>query len=123
MRTRHPIVRKTRVPLYDSLELALVVADDLMVGAREVASWINPEDHGIEESDVCLANTDDHGKFVIIFKRGELTHDAIGHEIAHCAGYMMKFLGIKYDPDNDEPFAYLIGWLSDFVYRNIPKTL
>lgn len=33
------------------------------------------------------------------------------HEIIHACGYVLKNVGVKADYDNDEPMAYLAGWI------------
>lgn len=39
------------------------------------------------------------------------------HECFHAAGICMNWHGIKYDPKNDEPFAYLLGKLVEVCYE------
>lgn len=35
----------------------------------------------------------------------------LAHEVFHLVGFILNDRGVKYDPDNDEPFAYLIEHL------------
>ena len=123
MKLQAPVMWRSPIPLYSNLEVVLILADDLLAGAKMIEDLINPEDHKIKPTDKCLTNEDQEGNFVMIFRRNALSYGSVGHEIAHCAGYIAKYLGIRYDPDNDEPFAYLIGWLSDFTYGHLPKNL
>ena len=56
---------------------------------------------------------------VIIFfnKKKELKHGYISHECFHAANYTMQFIGWEFDPENDEPIAYLLTWLVDECYK------
>src|SRR5688500_7720328 len=38
--------------------------------------------------------------------------DVITHEAIHAANFVYKKCGILHDVDNDEPFAYLAGWIA-----------
>lgn len=48
--------------------------------------------------------------------------DDLAHEAFHLTGMVMNQKDIKYDPDNDEPFAYLVGWfmreLVEYLYED-----
>lgn len=39
-------------------------------------------------------------------------YDTIIHECYHAANNIWNFIGAKHDVDNDEPFAYLLSYLS-----------
>lgn len=43
--------------------------------------------------------------------------NTIAHEAIHIKNAVMKHSGIKHDFDNDEPEAYLTGWISEQIYR------
>lgn len=44
-----------------------------------------------------------------------LTVKNIGHESSHVAVNIAHDMNIRIDYENDEPFAYLIGWLCDCI--------
>ena len=41
-------------------------------------------------------------------KLGEIAHEAV-----HAAHFLLKDVGVKITPDNDEPLAYLVQWIVD----------
>lgn len=47
----------------------------------------------------------------------------IAHEALHIVNYMFQDFGIVYDVDNDEPAAYLLGWIVNEITKcvNIDK--
>lgn len=47
----------------------------------------------------------------------EITHALIAHEIVHLVSAICEFVHMKFDFDNDEPVAYLTGWLSNEIYK------
>lgn len=45
------------------------------------------------------------------FTREGLTPEVIAHEAIHVKNELFKLHGLYWDPTNDEPEAYLVGWL------------
>lgn len=58
---------------------------------------------------------------IYIFLHKLEDHSVIAHEIVHAASYTFEHAGIKMDVENDEPFAYLVGWLTKKVYEVIDE--
>lgn len=54
-------------------------------------------------------------------KKTKLTHGVIAHESVHIANYTFDSIGAKQDFNNDEPYAYLVGWVTDEVYKFMNK--
>lgn len=48
-------------------------------------------------------------------------HATLVHEITHLVMYISDMCGIKYTEDNDEPFAYLAGWVARKIFDKILK--
>lgn len=42
--------------------------------------------------------------------------DTIAHEATHAADYYFRELGIKHDLYNNEPYAYLVGWIAGIAW-------
>ena len=59
---------------------------------------------------------DNRGDLIVMyFRHADGSLKSMGtavHESVHAANFMYIYLGIKPDPDNDEPQAYLIDWIS-----------
>ena len=84
----------------------------------------------------CLIVTEEDGSdpFVVIWipeiSFTPNNYDAIVHELSHATFHILNIVGIKIDPENQEPFAYLLGYLVRAtlerfhnLYRKINKTL
>ena len=60
------------------------------------------------------------GGLMVIFKNSEcLTSSNITHESIHVAMDILDYVGVKIDYDNQEPLAYLAGWVTECVYKVI----
>lgn len=80
-----------------------------------------------ESADACVDHTqrlkpDVKGGVLIRFEnRKALTQANITHEATHAAMEIFHYVGAYPDPKNQEPFAYLCGWIAkciDQVKRN-----
>lgn len=63
--------------------------------------------------------------FWMIFKaeKNSVNVNSMGHEIVHCVNAIFKSRGLKLDPDNDEAQAYLTGWVTEIVYKELKRFL
>lgn len=43
----------------------------------------------------------------------------IAHESVHVATELFSEIGAIHTPDNQEPFAYLVGWIADCIHQVI----
>lgn len=48
-------------------------------------------------------------------------HEILAHEIVHAVNILFDKKGIKHDLHNDEPQAYLTGYLTGLIYRAIDE--
>lgn len=53
-------------------------------------------------------------------------HQYVSHEATHAALDIFNYIGATVDAENQEPFCYLVGWISECVreaanYRNSAK--
>lgn len=67
---------------------------------------------------LCLSvierDTNDFGDLIVFRKKEYMTVPTMAHESFHCAANIFRKLGISYnDDDNNEAFAYLIGYIVD----------
>ncbi len=56
---------------------------------------------------------------IVILNPNSLTHPSIAHEVYHATSFVCLSRGIVADFNNDEPMAYIAGWLTDKVYSLI----
>lgn len=52
---------------------------------------------------------------------GNMTHGTIAHEALHITNFLADQKGFVPDFENDEPLAYIIGWVTDQAYKFIDK--
>lgn len=58
------------------------------------------------------------GKFrVIVLIKPHATIDDIAHESLHILNWIFVHSHIKYDLKNDEPQCYLMGWLTERIWK------
>lgn len=57
---------------------------------------------------------DVRGGVLIRFRnKKEMTMENIAHESAHAALEIFDYVNARISSDNQEPFAYLVGWIAD----------
>lgn len=49
--------------------------------------------------------------------------EIISHEATHVATRMFEWLGIHLDANNDEPYAYLLGYISSCIWKTVSKII
>lgn len=88
-------------------------------------------------SDDCLAvtyslleekRTKDLGLAVVVLPNlknlgGSKIVEVISHEASHVATRMFEWLGIHLDVNNDEPYAYLIGYISSCIWKTVSNII
>lgn len=45
--------------------------------------------------------------------------DTISHEATHLANYVLSAVGVQTDQDNDEALAYLVGWATKAISKEV----
>jgi hypothetical protein len=78
-----------------------------------------------------LAIEDPHSKLAVTYM-GETwaavvlseegcAHDVVAHEVFHATHALMASTGDKFGAKHHEPYAYLCGWLTAWVYGELRK--
>lgn len=62
-----------------------------------------------------------HPFYILCFTTESIGSGIVHHEIGHVTRSLMCDIGFKIYADNDEPLAYLEGWMSDKVYAFLEK--
>ena len=80
------------------------------LGHTHLFEWI-PNDGTLPERHVALyidvkAHRDDHAELI----------NTCAHEATHAAGMILDQIKARYD-GNSEPFAYLVGWLTAWLWN------
>lgn len=78
----------------------------------------------------CRLTKDKRCDYWMIFPVGDIKHkhrpkkitaNTIVHECMHIAGQITANTGIRHDITNDEPYAYLIGWVAECAFNTCKR--
>jgi hypothetical protein len=70
--------------------------------------------HAATYGDVMRKDNRDLGYLVILFDN-KLSVSAIAHESVHVAIFLADEVDINVDAQNQEPLAYIVGWVADCI--------
>jgi hypothetical protein len=112
------LTRETAIPLY-GFHFILSVSRDIH---KSISKYSHLFGDDIPE-DVCAGGmcVSSDGAFALFFDIEYLNHGVIAHEIFHACHDILRFTGEEYHEENQEPYAYLCQWITDWVYKNIKK--
>lgn len=99
------------IPIYQC-KLTMILDKDLSYIEKKYGT-ASLSDYGA----VTMRVPNEFSKYIMAFEYSEGT--IIAHEIVHLKNYIYQDKGIELDRYNDEPEAYLIGWL----YKQVDKFL
>ncbi len=116
---------QVRVPIY-AVNLHVIVAQkcaQIKAARLALASTLGEpdrsDDAGATWTALCSWSGRDFGLF---FSREQMAHGTVAHEVFHVAHRIMEFVGDTFGVNNHEPYAYLVEWITDFVYLHVkPK--
>ena len=105
------------VPLYGSrVALVLAAKKELFhVHAKRYYGRVA----GVEISQAC--SMFGGGRFSVCFVRGKIAVDDLAHEVFHLTTRILQWHGVEFDANNHEAHAYLNGWLTGWVYKQLRK--
>jgi hypothetical protein len=107
-------MRKTlSIPIYDC-KVDVVVTKEFDEAVVDAGWMENTEGDGI-----VLHYTDNSSFFVVIFREGCTSPGNIAHEALHLTLKIMQARDIKFDFKNQEPIAYLHGFVVDGLHQII----
>jgi hypothetical protein len=77
---------------------------------------------GLEAEDAAaMTYVDNKGVLCMVFQEDELSVNVVFHEIIHAVNYLCITRGIAHDIENDEPQAYLAGYLGERLFIFLAK--
>lgn len=77
---------------------------------------IKDSSHAITGS-VSDRDTGDYGELVWLHSPADITIGIMAHEADHAANLIFKAIGANVDVTNDEPHAYLVGFITDCIEK------
>lgn len=121
------VIKKYNIPIYHG-KLIVIVCEDFYEAILK-ARMKNLFD-GDDQINDCVssamftvkASLSSHKDWkVAIFARPSSEPDEIAHEAVHACSFLFMERGLTPSFDNDEPMAYMVGWIVDRVYDAIQK--
>lgn len=109
---------KINIPIYTG-QLVVIVAKNFEKAAKKFnISKIRDVSH--YEAFVTKRYTKKGTKFIVFFKP-EFSMNTLSHEVTHLVNSIFEYHHIKLDDSNDEPQAYLTGWITEEVCKVLKK--
>lgn len=107
---------KYRLPLYENMNLWIVVTPTM----EKTMEYCFPNE-GEERVRRCegLVVYRPQDCFMMLRSRGPIRHNTIAHEVTHVCQYFCEQINVKVQPDNHEAYAYMVGHLTEMVYRKL----
>lgn len=106
------------VPIYD-VAFHVIVTDDITRSRLKRTGWLGEATLGFEAgSGLCSYH---FHRFAFFAERRYLCHDLIAHELFHLTHRILERAGAKFGEEHHEPAAYLCGWLTARVYRELRR--
>lgn len=103
------------IPIYFG-KLIIIVTDDY---AKVDAMYNTQIQDNLYEAVVFeIKDRDEH---VVVFKEGRISWSVIAHEVVHIVNRIFLKCGIELDRENDEPQAYLTGWVMNEIDKFLKK--
>lgn len=69
-----------------------------------------------DTTSICKLKPKKLGGVLIRFRnRLDISFENVTHESVHAAMCMLDYCGVKFHADNQEPIAYLAGWVADCI--------
>ena len=108
--------KTTRIPLYLSENRIRVYLVDRLKDVKKFRDTLNDEDEYDTADAISVMPSGKSATFMMIFEREHITAGHIAHEAVHLKNQIFSSVGIKPEPMNDEPEAYFMHWLVDFIH-------
>lgn len=92
----------------------VAIGDGLMLDRFPRIDLIGDESIG-ETEQTWDAKSGREGVLIRFRSRSQMTAEATAHEAVHAAAEIFRFVGGEIDVKNQEPFAYLVGFIADCI--------
>lgn len=110
------IEEEIRIPIYIA-DLIIIQSDDVqkVLDKRNIKFNI----HGFGAVTFRDHTKDGYDRYVIAFNYEDATSSLVAHEAFHVVTYLFEDKQIRIENDNDEPAAYLLGWIVGEIHKRI----
>lgn len=108
--------KKVKIPIYGGT-LVIVQSNDM----QPVVDKYNLTNDALNCNALAFKQPMKGDKFVVCAAFKFIDPDIIAHEAVHVVNYIFDYKCIQLDLINDEPQAYLTGWVFDECYKFLNK--
>ena len=115
-------IKAVNVPLYRG-KLVVIITSSVKQLKKYIPDWTDKEIYA--STYYAPYKEKQQGYYIILNFKGtyrKIQHGTIAHESTHAAHFIMKHNGLIGDLVDDEAQAYLVGWITDQVYKVIRQT-
>lgn len=112
-------VKVIELPIYNG-KLVIISGNDFMDVPKKYI--VETPDNNFEAISYAMIAKDGSYNFVVFFTIQTIDVDIMAHEAAHLVNKIFKAHSVKYSRDNDEHFAYLLGWITKKCYDFLETT-
>ena len=119
---KHYTLKAEKIPIYVGY-LVLILSNDVKKLSKKFPRYID-DDENLYANTIRDYYKDWRGFYVILnFKNkySKITHGVIAHEAYHVTSFLAEAVGMRHDPANDEPMAYLHEWVITQLYKWIDE--
>lgn len=103
------------IPIYHT-KLTIVFSDDFKKAIEKLKLRFPGLDVSLYDAFASDQRTKSGRLHMYVFFKPDPTHSSIAHEVVHLVNFVFENCNIRPDLINDEPQAYLTGWITKQVY-------
>jgi hypothetical protein len=112
-------VVKVNIPIYFGY-LRIVIAKDFTKAAKKI-KYKTDLDLSLYGAFVYADHNNKGITVYTVFFRPNASHSGIAHEAVHLVNHIFRDRHMLLDTENDEPQAYLTGWINNEIYKALKK--
>jgi len=113
-------VVKLDIPIYQGY-LRIVITKDFVKAAKKLNIDDEGNDLNLFGAFVTLSRDKRGIPIYNVFFHKNVGHNLLAHEVCHLVNFIFSDRKIKLDILNDEPQAYLTGWVTAEIYKALKK--
>lgn len=104
------------LPIYE-LDIVTVISDDFSTVNKKFRLSLTEEDFDVHALTLLHPEYRGRHEVYLILKPKYLDYNTVCHELEHIVMYICQAKGISPDPENDEPLAYLQGYIGQKIFE------
>ena len=114
-------VFKIDIPIYYGY-LRIIICEDFVKAAKKLNIDDEGDDLSIFGAFVCTSYDEYKNPHYNVFMESDIEVDLIAHEVVHLVAQIFESRHISLNLQNDdEPFAYMTGWVTKEIYKALKK--